>query len=188
MTKSEVSGYVQIVIGAIGIVVTILTAPAMLDAIGQIGGPSGLPPEFAGVSGAVRIFSVLFVLFAFAMLLMLGLALVMVPVFRSLGSAHPFLTGFFTVATVVSLAMTATLAALGINYWIAGFVASLSLIWMTFATLEKDKEDEEYGGIAVVATVGSIIFLFVGGITAMGNAASNNSPAKAETSAASPAD
>ena len=60
MSRSEISGYVQIVTGAVGIIVTVLASRAMLDALGKIRPSGNLPPEFSGISGAVRIFAVLF--------------------------------------------------------------------------------------------------------------------------------
>lgn len=167
MTKAEISGYVQIVIGAVGIIITILTSPTMLDAIGQIGNASSLPPEFSGASGAIRIFSVLFVLFAFTLLVMIGLAIVLAPVFQSAGSARPFLTAFFGVAAMTSLAVTATLAILSISYWVAGFVGAGTLIWLSFTAGDHDPRGQK---MLVAAVVGSIVFLFVGGATAIGKA------------------
>lgn len=176
MTRSEISGYVQTVIGAIGIIVTILASPAMLDAFGQIGSSNGLPSEFGGISGAVRIFAVLFVLFCFVLLLMIGLSLVLSTVFRALGSGYPFLTGLFAIATVMCLAVTVTLAVLDVNFWITGFIAVFTLVWMTFAsTQEPDEEGEALGTVAVIAIVGSILFLISGAITVIGNASAIDS-------------
>lgn len=172
MSRAEISGYVQIVIGAVGIIVTVLASPAMLDALGQIGPSGNLPPEFSGISGAVRIFAVLFVMLCFVLLLMIGLALVLSAVFRALGSGHPFLTGFFAIATVVCLAVTVTLAVISINYWIAGFIASFMLVWMTFASTEKAEEDgSASSSLGTIGLIGSILFLITGGITAIGNSA-----------------
>lgn len=174
MTRAEVSGYVQIVIGAIGIVVTILASPAMLDAIGQMGGSGNLPPEFTGISGAVRIFAVLFVMFCFALLLVIGLSMVLSTVFRVIGSGHPFLTSLFAVMATLCLSVTVTLAVLHINYWITGFLAFGTLFWMCFASTAKPDEDSEaISGIAGIAAGGSILFLICGAVTVLANAAAS---------------
>jgi hypothetical protein len=157
--RQEIAGYLQMIIGAAGIVVTLLTAPALLDAIGQMSGPGSLPDEFTGASGAVRIFSVFFVLFCFCLLVILGLSVTVSTLAKSMGANHPFLTALFTVLAIVTLSITTSFAIMGIRFWVPAFVASLSFMWLIFAAAT---DDDELGNVKGITILGSALFLITG--------------------------
>jgi len=140
MSRLEISGYIQIVVGLVGIVLTILTAPALLDAVGQVSSGEGMPAEFSGVGGAIRVFCVLMILFVLVLLVILGLSTTLSALTRALGAKHPFLAALTAVAALVSLAVTVTLGAFESAFWAAGFVGSLGWCVLSFVAC-RDGED-----------------------------------------------
>lgn len=127
MTRIELSGYVQIVIGIVGIVLTLLTAPSILDAIDALGAGQALPREFAGIGGAIRIFSVVFVLVALVFLVSLGLSITLSTLASGLGAYHPMLCAGMAVGALICFSISITLAALGTPIWVPSLACAVAL-------------------------------------------------------------
>jgi hypothetical protein len=159
MSRVEISGYVQIVIGIVGIVLTLLTAPTILDAVGAVSSGGGMPADFAGASGAIRIFAVLTILFVLGLLVVLGAAITLSTLFRALGAHHPVVAAFGITCGTLALAVTATLAILGIRFWVAGFVGTLGLFVVGVVAC---KDEPELQGVGIAALIGLALFLITG--------------------------
>jgi len=157
MSRVEISGYVQIIVGVIGTVVTVLTAPSMLDAVDAMGSGQVLPPEFAGVGGAMRIFSVVFVLAAFLFLIALGLAITFSTLTKALGAQFPLICAAMAVGALVAFAATITLAALGTPLWKPGFVGGLSLVILAIVAGAHNGLEAFW----IVGAICALIFLFM---------------------------
>jgi hypothetical protein len=161
MSRLEISGYIQIVIGIVGIVVTVLTAPAMLDALGNVGGKGALPPEFAGVGGAIRIFSVLFVLIVMILVVLLGLSITISTLAKALGACHPLAVALCTTLGASALAVTITLGVIGSSLWIPGFVGFLGL---ALCSLTACRDNEKLESTTITAGIFVVLFLITGAI------------------------
>lgn len=170
MTALEISGYVQIVIGMAGIGVTMLTAPHVFDAASRIRAGEGLPREFSGAAGFVRVFTITFALVVFTFLIGLGLAVTLATVARAMGSAWPMLTASLLIGAVLGIALTATFAIYRSNLAAPAFVGSVLLIVLGMvAALHRDLDGfwgamgvgiaifiaTSLGAIMVVAGIGS---------------------------------
>lgn len=123
---SEVLGYVNMAIGVVGIVLTVLSAPTLLH-LGTNVGTEALPPELTGIGGIIRTVAVLLILVVFVFLLALGMALTIATVTTAMGAALPMLTAVLIVAALFSVAATAALAAYRHALWVPGVIGSLSL-------------------------------------------------------------
>lgn len=159
MSRIEISGYVQIVVGIVGIIATLLTAPTILDAVGSLTAGGAMPAEFAGASGAIRIFSVLAILFVLALLVVLGVAVTLSTLFGSLGAHHPVIAALGITCGTLALAVTTTLAILGIRFWVAGFVGTMGLIALGAVAC---KDGEQLHGVGITGLVGVVLFLVTG--------------------------
>lgn len=146
MTRVEIAGYVQIVVGLVGIVLTALTAPAALDALGQISSGSGVPAEFAGVGGAIRVFVVLFVLIALLFLVALGFTITLSTLTRALGGANPLHVSGAIVCALLSFATCATLLVFSGMFWLPAFVGGLVLLIMGFVGA-NDPDGGDFWGV-----------------------------------------
>ena len=159
MSRVEISGYIQIVVGIIGIVLTLLTAPTILDAFGSIASGKEMPVEFANASGVIRIFCVLFILFILLLLVVMGMAITLSTIFKALGASNPTLASLLGVIGIVSLALTATLAVLGVRFWVPGAVGTLGLFVMSFVACA---DDDQYGNVAGTAIAFLLLFFVTG--------------------------
>jgi hypothetical protein len=170
MSRLELSGYVQIVIGLVGIIVTLLTAPTILDAFGQLTGGHGLPSEFNSVSGGIRIFAVMVVLAMLVMLVVIGASITLSTLFTAAGAGRPMLAASCVVVGVFGMALCATFGALQSLLWIPAFVGSLGVLLVGAASMgTKDPSGET---AATIAALFIVIFLMTG----LGTVASMNKP------------
>lgn len=160
MSRLEISGYVQIVIGLVGIVVTLLTAPTILDAFGQVTAGQGLPPEFNTVSGAIRIFGVMLVLAILVLLVIIGASITLSTFFKAAGAGHPTFAASALVIGLFGMATSATFGIFRNPLWVPAFVGSFGALLSAGAAMgSNDPEGEVPAGIAVVFL---ILFLITG--------------------------
>lgn len=174
MSRMEVQGYVNIVIGAIGIAVTILTAPSLLDTLSHIGGGGAIPKELASVGGAIRIFAVLFILIVFMAVLLFGLSVTLSSVFRAFEAKHPTISAMLCVSSLTALAVTMTLAFLDNIFWVPGFVGTIGLV---VAMLTSLRDDDEHGGTWGVIALFLFLFFGTGFFTLLAKSAPERPPA-----------
>ncbi|MBB4097878.1 hypothetical protein [Sphingomonas kyeonggiensis] len=156
MNRIEVSGYIQIVVGIIGIVVTILTAPAMLDAIGSIASGQSLPHEFSNVSGILRVFCVIFILIILMTLIIFGMSITLSSLLNILGANHPMMASTFFILGVTAFSVTATLGLFKILLWIPGVVGAIGCLVVFLVACFDDEKMENIWG-----TFGICIFVFL---------------------------
>jgi hypothetical protein len=146
------------VIGAVGIVVTLLNVPTILDAAGRVGAGEGLPPEFEGAGGMVRVFTTAFAFVVFTFLICLGLAVTLSSLASALGAPFPMLTSSLFVAGLLSLAVTVTLALYRSPFFVAAFVGTLlAFLLGSVAAVER-----ELNVFWATFTLGLIAFLITG--------------------------
>lgn len=170
MSRIEISGYVQIVIGVLGTAATLLTASSFIDAFGMVAATGQMPHQFVGASGTIRIFSVLVLLFVFLLLVALGMGVTLSTLVKALGANHPVLVSLAAVLGVLSLAATATLAITGSSYWVAGFVGSLGLLTISIISC---RDDNRHHRASIAALAFLVIFLATGAGTLIAGAASH---------------
>jgi hypothetical protein len=163
MTRLEISGYVQIVIGLVGIVLTLLTAPSILDAFGHVTAGQGLPREFNTVSGGIRVFGVMVVLGVLLLLVIIGASITLSTFFKAAGAGHPTLAASWLVLGIFGMAATATLGLFRSPLWVPGFVGSLGALLIAAAAMDKDDPKGEAAGL--VAFFFLILFLGTGAVT-----------------------
>ncbi|SRR5258705_3337107 len=160
MTRLEISGYVQVVIGLVGIVITLLTAPSILDAFGQVTAGHGLPNEFNTVSGAIRVFGVMLVLAVLLLLTIMGASITLSTLFKATGAGHPTFAATALVLGVFGMAATATFGVFRSPLWVPGFVGSLGALLSGGAAMGKDDPDGTAPGM--LALIFLILFLMSG--------------------------
>jgi hypothetical protein len=170
MTRLEISGYVQIVIGLVGIVATLLTAPAILDAFGQVTAGQGLPQEFNNVSGAIRVFGVMLVLGVLLLLVVMGASITLSALFKAAGAGHPTFAASALILGVCGMAATATFGVFRSPLWVPGFVGSLGALLSAGAAMGKGDPDGTVPGTI------SVIFLILVLITGAGALAAMSRP------------
>jgi hypothetical protein len=158
MTSIEISGYVQIVIGIAGIGVTMLTAPASLDAMNRVRIGEGLPSEFGGASGMVRVFAITFAFTVFTFLIGLGLSVTLSTIARAMGAANPMLMSAMMIGALFCLATSGTLAIYRSPFAVPGFVGSVLLVILScVAALQATSE-----GFWPTLAFGTVIFMVTG--------------------------
>ncbi|MFN4097309.1 MAG: hypothetical protein ACK4GG_11130 [Sphingomonas sp.] len=157
MSRVEISGYLQIVVGVVGIIVTVLTAPAMLDAVGGLASGQAMPQEFRSVSGFIRVFCVLFVLVALLMMILIGMSITLGTLFKALNANHPTTAATLLVLAILASTISVTLAVFATYFWVPGVIASVGLTVM-FLTACLDEKELSNTALAGVVT----LFMFFG--------------------------
>lgn len=125
--KTELVAYLQMAIGLAGIVVTLMATPSFLDGMYRIRAGEGLPDQFGGIAGGVRVFCIVFVMLVFAFLVVLGLSLALADVAIGLGAARPVLAAALMVAALGVTAATVTLAVYRLNAALPAALATVTL-------------------------------------------------------------
>lgn len=170
MTRTEISGYIQIVVGAVGIVLTLLTAPSILDAFGEVAAGEGLPPALNSVRGGIQVFGVMLILSVLVLLVVVGASITLSTLFKAAGATRPILSASCLVVGAIGMAGSASLGIFGHLLWVPAFIGSFgALLVSTIAAHEKPESDAAIG----VGVLFVMLFLLTGLFTlaAMGNAA-----------------
>jgi hypothetical protein len=118
--------YINMAVGIVGIVITVLATPAMLG-LGASVKLEALPHEMKGLGAGLRLFGVLLVLIVFVFILGLGIVLTLIPLATSLGAAQPVLMSVMTVSAILSTAFTFALLLLDNPLSLPGIVGTIGL-------------------------------------------------------------
>jgi hypothetical protein len=139
MSSLELSGYIQIVVGVVGIIVTLLAAPSFLDGISKIRKGGTLPPEFDGVGGALRVFAIIAVLLVLLFMVAVGLVVTLSTLTVAMGAVHPHATSACLIAALLFYTVTLTLVAYRQPLWLPAFVGGCWLLaYSLIAALTED--------------------------------------------------
>jgi type III secretory pathway component EscU len=152
--SSEISGYIQIVIGLTGIIITLVNVQRLIPDINLFTNAKGAPPELHNFSSFMRVLIVVILLLLMLFLLGMGFAVTLSTVYRSLGAQYPLLSASMTILTLTSLAVTLAMALYRYRFWVAGFVGSAGgFVLATVAALNDDLAN--FWG-----TVAAVLFFF----------------------------
>lgn len=122
----DLIGYINMAVGIIGIVVSILTAPSLVETLGRAKVTGG-EDEFAKLGRGLRLFGSIMVLGTFVFVLTLGLGLTIRTVMIDVGSAAPGVVGSLLAAGLVAASLTISLRLVSSWHWVPGFVGTLGL-------------------------------------------------------------
>lgn len=124
MSPTEISGYIQIVLGLIGIVLTITNVRKLVPDIDLFVNQNGLPPELESSSGFIRIAFLFLLITTTVFLICAGFSITLSTVYKALEASHPILSSSMTIGSIVSMSVTAAMALYKIRFWVAGFVGT----------------------------------------------------------------
>ena len=158
--SSEISGYLQIVIGLIGIILTITNARSLVPDFDLFTKAQGAPPGLDNFSGFLRILIVILLLILMIFLLSMGFSVTLGAIYETLGAKYPILAASMTIISLIALALTVAMALYRYRFWVSGFIGSVgSGVAATVAAVNDDLS-------TFWTTV--VIFLFAFGTTGVG--------------------
>jgi len=161
MTPADISGYLQIAIGIVGIVLTLANVRKLVPDIEYFSKGTGAPPELDNLSGFIRVLIVFLLLVLMIFLISFGFSVVLSQAYTSLGAKYPLLSSSMTILSLMALSITFTLAAYKNSFWVPGILGSLaSGLLSLIAAVNLD-----ISTFWTALIVSLIIFLFVGLIT-----------------------
>lgn len=163
MSASEISGYLQIILGIAGIVLTLTNIQRLIPDIEHFTRGKGAPPELDNVAGFARLYIVLFLLVLMMFLICFGLSVTASTLYKALGAKFPLLSSTMTIVAIVSLSLTVTLASFRNRFWVPGIIGTLASAILAVVSA-VNPEINAFWSIIVIST---IIFLIVGCITAV---------------------
>jgi hypothetical protein len=125
MSASEISGYIQIVLGLIGIFLTITNIRKLVPDINLFTGGNGVPPGLDNTSGFLRIVLLLCLLNITAFLICMGLTVTLSTLYQNLLASHAVLASSMTIASIIAMSVSSAMAMYRIRFWIPGFVGTV---------------------------------------------------------------
>lgn len=128
MTRVEVSGWIQVVTGLVGLYFTITNSGPALDALSRMGSGQGLPVEFQGAQGFIKVFLLILALSVLIALVLIGFAVLLGALFRGLGAANPLHASFSLVAALFFGSTAVTTAIFGNPIWVFAVLFMLSCL------------------------------------------------------------
>lgn len=147
-------------VGVAGIIVTVLTAPSLLAAVGAIGSQKGLPPGFTNVGGAVATFVTVFVVVAFCFLVVMGIVVGLADVAQRLGAPRPVHIASLTVAGLLALTLAVTLIAFNSSLWLPVVLAAVFLFLAALAASRPTLDP-----MWMALSIGCVVFIVTGGLS-----------------------
>lgn len=184
MTRAEVAGWLQLLVALVGLYLAVTNGGAALEAIGQVGAGQGLPSEFKGAQGAIRVFIFIVILITLLALFFVGLAIVLGGLFRHLGAIMPLHSAFALIAAIVLGSAGLTLAIFGNYIWIPLiFLAGVCAVCSGIAAYDETKEI--YWPLGLVGGVAVVLFGII--ITAFASNPTTPAPTDAAVDTASAA-
>jgi hypothetical protein len=171
----RLEAYLQIVIGFVGIVVTLLTAPNIPGLLGHLAAGAPLPQELQGVSGALRMYAIMFALSAMLFLFIMGMTVVFSSITEALGAKNPLHSSGALIGCLSMLALMGTLSVFSSPGWFVPLVAAIFLFLMSVAAAA------DIAAFWVLCGVGLFITTLAGGV-----ASGPPNPAPAVTTSSSP--
>lgn len=163
MSAAEISGYVQIVIGLIGIALTITNIRKLVPDINLFAGKNGAPPGLDNASGFLRILLLFCLLNFTAFLICMGFSITLSSVYKSLSANSPLLSSSMTIAAIVSMSVTSAMGLYRIRFWVPGFVGSTGLAACAIVSAVTPSMDVFWTAagisLALVAVTGLGVFI-----------------------------
>lgn len=177
MSRAELSGWIQVVIGLVGLYFTVVNGGPALDAIAQVGAGGVLPDDFAGTQGAIRVFLFLLTVATTLGLIFVGLGILLGTIFRHVGAKMPLHAAFSFISAIAILCLTFSLAIFDAPIW--PITSLLFVLCIVLTVVAANNEDGEiYQFVLVIGIIGAVV---VGGMT---SAMMSSQPASAEASKA----
>jgi hypothetical protein len=125
MEKAEVIGYVQIIVGLVGIVLTLINVKKLVPDIELFTNQKGAPPGLDNFAGFVRILTVTTILALMIFLVCVGFSVTLSTAYEALGAKFPLLSASLTIFSLISFSTTVTIALYRNRFWVAGLVGTL---------------------------------------------------------------
>ena len=131
--------YLQILIGFVGILLTLLNIRRILPEFEFLAEHKVAPDELRNLSSFLRILMVLILVVFLFFLCAMGLVVILAQMFVAFGAQQPFLTSTLAIGSLIALCTSVALAILKMNYWIPGTMATFGL---GFASLNAALDPE----------------------------------------------
>lgn len=184
MSRTEISGWIQVVTGLVGLYFTVTSSAPALQALNQLGTSGGLPAEFQGAQGFIKVFLVLLAIIVLLCLVLIGLSILLGALFRGLGAKAPQHASFALVMALVFMAISLTLGVFGHALWLVTGMIGLLLGLVAGVAAADGTQDSIWGTVGVGTFV---ILLAGGGATAiMAGVSHQSAQDRADASAANP--
>lgn len=166
MSSADISGYIQIILGIVGIVLTLTNVQKLVPDIQHFTKGKGAPPELDNLSGFIRVVVVFTLLVLMFFLIAFGFSVVLSQAFNALGAVFPQLSSAMTILSLLSLSITLALAAYKNSYWIPGVVGTTgSALSAIISAVNPD-----LGTYWIVTSIFIALFLISGAITVLARA------------------
>jgi hypothetical protein len=179
VNRLELSGYAQIVVGVVGILVTVFSAPSLLETFDTIGSGHSMPPELKTLTEGAKLFGLLLILLSLVFLMLLGIATTVSVALSKIGLPHPLLLSTVATGALFTLAVALTLALLGNPYWVAAFIAGFGMAVSAWVGVRTKFEEADF---SITAGLFLLLFLGTGLVTLMAEHPAPQNPAPAQGS------
>ena len=126
MTRAEASGWLQVIIGLVGLYFTVTNSAPALNALSSLSAGQGLPAEFDGAQGFIKVFLLILALSVLLSLVLIGVAILLAAVFRGMGGARPVHAALSLVMGLLFAACGLTAAVYGNSTWVFSILFMLS--------------------------------------------------------------
>ena len=185
VSRSEVSGWLQVVIGLVGLYFTVTNSGPALEALSRMGTGQGLPVEFQGAQGFIKVFLLILALSVLIALVLIGLAVLLGSLFKGLGAKNPLHASFSMTAAIFFGSVGVTGAIFGNPVWVFAVLFMLSCLVLTGVAGIDDGEDRGFWPCLFVLGAASV---FVGGLSMIPMTAQKQTSALTEGPAAAVGD
>lgn len=184
MTRAEISGWLQVIIGLVGLYFTVTNSAPALNALSSLSAGQGLPAEFDGAQGFIKVFLLILALSVLLSLVLIGVAILLAAVFRGLGAARPVHTAFSLMMSLLFAACGLTAAVYGNSTWVFAILFMLScwvIAGIAGVSAGNDPEGDPFWVCLFLLGAASVV---VGGLSQIGlnpTPVATNNEARAET-------
>lgn len=157
MDRNEISGYVQIAVGIVGILLTCVSTPSIVGIFHGVVTPGALPSQLALVVEELKVFGTMLILLSLMGLIFLGVVTTASIFLERRNLAHPLLVSTIVAGALFMAATTSTLALFDNGYWVPAFVAAMGMIVSAWVGLRGGFDSENFS-----VTAGFFLFAFLG--------------------------
>jgi hypothetical protein len=164
MSAADVSGYVQILIGVVGIVLTLTNIRSLVPDIDHFTKGKGAPPELDNLSGFIRVYVVIFLLILMVFLICFGFSVTISALYEGLSAKFPLLAASMTTMGLIALTLTITLSSYRNRFWVPGVVGTFSAMVLSIISAVNPDISVFWTTFVVL----SVVFLVTGVATAVG--------------------
>jgi hypothetical protein len=165
--RAELSGWVQVVIGLVGLYFTVTQGGPALEAISAVGAGRALPPEFTGIHGGIRVFLFLLTLVTTLAFLLIGLGIVLGAVFRHVGAKMPLHGAYAVISAIVLLCASLSFAIFDILLW--PITSLLALLCVVLSCIAGIDDEGEFFYIVLIGGVAGSMFVGIAASAIMGS-------------------